>query len=141
MGSSAASDPAPSHRRKREVRFTLGVDLESKNGLDRTASLLGTRPVGARGHRPARVHESSEINMRLGRFGPRTAHPTQLGDYHIELPASVPYAPRCYPTSRPHVYTKTGTIPEPGTTRAGTIPMDLGAIVCFMTDRLARGPD
>ena len=127
--------------RQREVRLTLGADLESMNVLDRTACLLGARPVGARGHRPARVHVSSEINMRLGRFGPRTAHPTQLGDYHIELPASVPYAPRGSATTRPHVYTETGTIPEPGTTRAGTIPMDLGAIVCFITDRLARGPD
>ena len=78
--------------RQLEVRFTLGADLESMNGLDRTACLLGARPVGARGHRPARVHVSSEINMRLGQFGPRTAHPTQLGDYHIEFP--VPYAPR-----------------------------------------------
>ena len=44
-------------------------------------------------------------------------------------------------TPHPHDLLNSGTRPGPGTIRAGTMTMDLGAIVCFITDRLVRGPD
>ena len=39
----------------------------------------------------------------------------------------------------PRVYTKTGTRPRPAIISVCTITMDYDAIVCFITDRFARG--
>ena len=82
---------------------------------------------------------SYEINLRLRRFGPRTVHPTGLNGTYIGL--QVPYAPRGSTTYRPRGYINTGKLHGPEGISDGTITMDLGAIVCFMTDRRARGPD
>ena len=79
------------------------------------------------------------MNVDFTRFGPRTVHPTQMDDYYIGLPD--PYAPRGPASARPRERLITGKLLAPATISGCTITMDLGAAVCSMTDRLARGPD
>ena len=43
--------------------------------------------------------------------------------------------------SRAQHLAKNGKLPGPATISACTITMDHDAIICFMTDRLLRGPD
>ena len=82
---------------------------------------------------------SCEINLRFRRFGYRTGHLTGLYDYYI---APRPKdARRGSSVSRAHDLSKTSSILEPGTISPCTITMDHDAIICFMTDGLARGPD
>ena len=82
---------------------------------------------------------SYEINLRLRRFGPGTAHPNRPNSCYIRLP--VPYAARGSETPRPHDLVNTGKLHGPEGIRAGIITMDLGATVCITIDRLVRGPD
>ena len=51
-----------------------------------------------------------------------------------------PLEPRDSPTSRPHVYVKTGSEPDPASISDATIQMDHNAVVLFTIDRLARSP-
>ena len=80
-----------------------------------------------------------EINSRFRRFGCGTGQITGLIMYYI---APRPKdARRGSSVSRAHDLSKTSIILESATISACTITMDYDAIICFMTDRLARGPD
>ena len=82
---------------------------------------------------------SYEINLRLSRFGYGTVHPNRPNDSYIEF--ILPLALRGLKTPRPLDLVNSGTRPGPATISGCTITMDLGTTVCFITDRLARGPD
>ena len=82
---------------------------------------------------------SCGINLRFRRFGCRAGQITGLDMYYIEL--SLPKAPGGSAISRPHDGVKGGTKLGPAAISACTITMDHDAIVCFMIDGLARGPD
>ena len=64
---------------------------------------------------------------------------TGLSDYYIALRPRD--APRGSAIPRAHYLGNFGKLPGPATIRACVITMDHNAIVYFMTDRLARGPD
>ena len=80
-----------------------------------------------------------KINLRFRRFGYGTGQITGLSVYYIGLP--VPFTTRASLVSGPHHLAKSGFIPKPATISPCTITMDLDAIICFMIDGLARGPD
>ena len=80
-----------------------------------------------------------KINLRFRRFCYGTGQITGLNSYYIGLP--VPFTTRALSVSGPHHLAKSGFIPKPGTISPCTITMDHDAIICFMNDRLARGPD
>ena len=82
---------------------------------------------------------SYEINLRFRRFGYGTGHPTGLNMYCIEL--SLPKARGGSAIPRAQDLDNSALVPEPATSSACIITMDHDAIICFMTDRLARGPD
>ena len=82
---------------------------------------------------------SYEIKLRFRRFGYGTGHPTGLSMYYIEL--SLPKAPGGPATARPCDLDNLAELLGPATISACTFTVDLGAIICFMADRLARGPD
>ena len=82
---------------------------------------------------------SYEIKLRFRRFGYGTGHPTGLNMYYIEL--SLPKAPGGSAIPRAQDRLNSGSRHEAATISPCTITMDHNAIICFMTDRLARGPD
>jgi hypothetical protein len=82
---------------------------------------------------------SYKINLRFRRFSSRTGHLTGLIVYYI---APRPKdARRASANSRAHDLVNWGIDPGPATISACTITMDHDAIICFVTDRLMRGPD
>ncbi len=82
---------------------------------------------------------SCEINLRFRRFGCGTVRLTGLAAYYIaQRPQD---ARRGSSVSRPHDLVNSSTRLKPTTISARTITMDHDAIICFMTDRLPRGPD
>ena len=80
-----------------------------------------------------------KINLRFRRFGYGTGHPTGLNMYYIEL--SLPKAPGGSATPQPKDRLNSGSRHEAATISPCTITMDHDAIICFMIDGLARGPD
>ena len=80
-----------------------------------------------------------KINLLFRRFGSGTGQLTGLNTYYIRLP--VPFTTRASAESRPQHLAKSGFIPKPATFSPCTFTMDHDAIICSMTDRLARGPD
>ena len=80
-----------------------------------------------------------KINSRLRRFGYGTGQITGLNVYYIGLPSRK--TPRAWFVPGPQDLTHIGKILGPATISPCTITMDHDAIICFMTDRLARGPD
>ena len=80
-----------------------------------------------------------KINSRLRRFGYGTGQITGLNVYYIGLPSRK--TPRAWFVPGPQDLTHIGELLGPATISACTFTMDLGAIICFMADRLARGPD
>ena len=82
---------------------------------------------------------SYEINLRFRRFGCGAGQITGLIVYYI---APRPKdARRGLSASRAQDLARFGSIPGPATISPCTITMDHDAIICSMTDRLARGPD
>ena len=82
---------------------------------------------------------SCEINLRFRRFGSGTGQLTGLNQYYIARDATMLGAGR---RSRgPMISLKMGTKPAPATISPCTFTMDHAAIIYFMTDGLARGPD
>ena len=80
-----------------------------------------------------------KINLRFRRFSSGTGKITGLSDYYI---APRPKdARRGSSVSRAHDLALRGTIPGTATISPCTFTMDHDAIVCFMIDRLERGPD
>ena len=82
---------------------------------------------------------SYEIKLRFRRLGYGTGHPTGLNMYYIEL--SLPKARGGPATARPCDLDNLAELLGPATISPCTITMDHDAIICFLTDRLARGPD
>jgi len=82
---------------------------------------------------------SYKINLRFRRFGYGTDHLTGLNTGYI--PPRPQDAPRGSSVSRAHDLAIIGSKPGPATISPCTVTMDLDEIICFMTDRLARGPD
>ena len=80
-----------------------------------------------------------KVNLRFRRFGCGTGQPTGLNMYYIEL--SLPKARGGPATARPCDLVATAAEHGSATVSPCTITMDHDAIVCFMTDRLTRGPD
>ena len=82
---------------------------------------------------------SYEIDLRFRRFGCGTGQLTGLTAYYI---APRPQdARRGSSVSRAQDLARFGSRPGPPTVSPCTITMDHGAIIYFMNDRLARGPD
>ena len=82
---------------------------------------------------------SYELNLRFRRFSCGTGQITGLIVYYI-APRSKD-ARRGSSVSRAHNLAIFGSRPGPAAISACNITMDHDAIVCSMTDRLARGPD
>ena len=82
---------------------------------------------------------SYKINLRFRRLGCGKGQITGLNTYYIGF--IDPYAPGGSSIAGPHDLTYTGELLEPATISPFNITMDHNAIICFMTDRLARGPD
>ena len=82
---------------------------------------------------------SYEIKLRFRRFGYGTGHLTGLNMYYIEL--SPPKARGGSATARPCDLDNLAELLGPAIISSCTITVDLGAIICFITDRLKRGPD
>ena len=80
-----------------------------------------------------------KINLRFRRFSCGTSHLTGLSAYYIARDPTMLRAAR--PTPEPTIWLKWGELLEPAAISACTNTMDHDAIICFMTDRLARGPD
>ena len=80
-----------------------------------------------------------KINLRFRRFSCGTGQITGLNSYYIGLP--VPFTTRALSVSGPQDLALMDA--KPGSAAIGpcTVTMDHDAIVCFMIDRLARGPD
>ena len=82
---------------------------------------------------------SYKINLRFRRFGSGTGQLTGLIVYYI---APRPKdARRGSSVSRPHYVTHIGKLLGPAAISPCIFTMDHDAIICFMIDRLARGPD
>ena len=82
---------------------------------------------------------SYEINLRFRGFGSGTGQITGLIVYYI---APRPQdARRGSSDSRPHDLAQIGFRLGPAAISPCTITMDHDAIICFIIDRLARGPD
>jgi hypothetical protein len=80
-----------------------------------------------------------KINLRFRRFGCGTDQLTGLLAYYI---APRPKdARRGSSGSRAHDLAIFGSRLEPTTISPCIVTMDLAAIICFMIDQLARGPD
>ena len=75
---------------------------------------------------------SCEINSRFRRFGYGTGGITGLGVYYIEL--SLPKARGGSAIPRAQDLVNSSTRLKPAIISPCTITMDLGAIICFMTD-------
>ena len=75
---------------------------------------------------------SYEIKLRFRRFGYGTGHATGLNMYYIEL--SLPKAPGGSAIPRAQDLVNSSTRLKPAIISPCTITMDLGAIICFMTD-------
>ena len=82
---------------------------------------------------------SYKINLRFRRFGWGTGQITGLIVYYIAF--FVPEAPGGSSIAGPQYLLNSGLRHKPATISPCTIAMDHDAIICFMTDRLARGPD
>ena len=82
---------------------------------------------------------SYKINLRFRRFGYRTGQLTGLIVHYIKF--LIPKASGASPISGPHDLAKVGELLGPATISPCTITMDHDAIISFMIDRLARGPD
>ena len=80
-----------------------------------------------------------KVNLRFRRFGYGTGQVIGLNTYYIGLP--VPFTTRALSVWGPHRLANFGKTAGPATTSVCTIIMDHDTIICFMTDRLARGPD
>ena len=106
--------------------------------IDRLARSPRTT-VRTTGHQKGPRPVSYKINLRFRRFGCGTGQITGLIVYYI---APRPQdARRGSTVSRAHDLVKSGTRPGPATISPCTITMDHNAIICFMIDRLTRGPD
>jgi len=82
---------------------------------------------------------SCKVNLRFRRFSSETGQITGLVVYYI---APRPKdARRGSSVSGAHNLAQIGPKPRPATSSPCNITMDHDAIICFMTDRLARGPD
>ena len=150
MGSIRAAqffDPAPPRLHKDAQNPNLRVSATSpSDGPQRRCSIHDPRtcPFSAGDgaeteHRKGPRPVICEINSRFRRFGPRKVHPAPLGRALAPTRRSVCSGGSAIPL--PHDLVDTGLIPEPATSSACIITMDHDAIICFMTDRLARGPD
>ena len=80
-----------------------------------------------------------KINLRFRRFGYRTGHKIGLNTYYIRFP--IAKCSRASSDLRDQDLAKVGELLGPATISPCTFTMDHNAIICFMTDRLARGPD
>ena len=80
-----------------------------------------------------------KINLRFRRFGYGTGEITGLSVYYIGF--LDPKAPAGKANSRAQYLVNWDTRHEPATISPCIITMDHNAIIYFMTDRLARGPD
>ena len=80
-----------------------------------------------------------KINLLFRRFGCGTGQLTGLNVYYIGLPSRK--TPRAWFVPGPQDLTHIGKILGPATISPCTITMNLDAIICFMIDRLERGPD
>ena len=80
-----------------------------------------------------------KINLRFRRFFDGMGHPTGLSVYYIAFFA--PQAPGGSSDSGPQDLAKISSMTRPATISPCTFTMDHNAIVCFMVDRLTRGPD
>jgi hypothetical protein len=80
-----------------------------------------------------------KINLHFRRFGCGTGQITGLSAYYIGFIDRNLHGGSATP--RAHDRLKNGSIPRPATISPCTFTMDHDAIVCSMTDRLARGPD
>ena len=80
-----------------------------------------------------------KVNSRLRHFGYGTGQVTGLGVYYIAF--FVPEAPGGSSNAGPHYLVLMGTRLRPATISPCTFTMDHNAIICFMIDRLTRGPD
>ena len=80
-----------------------------------------------------------KVNLRFRRFGSGTGQLTGLSVYYIGI--FVPEAPGGSSIAGPHYLIYLGTRLGSATISPCTITMDLDAIICFMIDRLVRGPD
>ena len=82
---------------------------------------------------------SYRINLRFRRFGYGTGQITGLNTYYIARDPTMLRAAR--PSHESIIWLKRGELLGPATISPCTITMDHDAIICFMIDRLARGPD
>ena len=82
---------------------------------------------------------SYEIKLRFRCFGYGTGQLTGLSVSYIEL--SLPKAPGGSAIPRAQDLVNSSTRLRPAIISPCTITMDHDAIICFMTDRLVRGPD
>ena len=80
-----------------------------------------------------------KINLRFRRFGYGTGQITGLTAHYIARDPKMLRAARQLP--RPHYLANLSKLPGPATISPCTITMDHNAIICFMIDRLTRGPD
>ena len=83
---------------------------------------------------------SYKINLRFRRFSSRTGQLTGLSTYYIGF-IDQKVSGFGNANSAAHDLTNLGKIFRPGTISPCTITMDHDAIISFMIDRLARGPD
>ena len=79
------------------------------------------------------------INLRFRRFSSGTGQITGLNTYYIGLP--VPFTTRASSVLRPQHLAKPSDLLGSAAISPCTFTMDHNAIICFMIDRLARGPD
>ena len=82
---------------------------------------------------------SCEIDLRFRRFGSGTGQLTGLGAYYIGF-----LDPKALPGNanlRAQDLTKKSKILGPAAISPCTITMDHDTIICFIINRLARGPD
>ena len=79
------------------------------------------------------------INLRFRRFGCGMGQISGLSAYYIARDPTMLRAAQ--PTREPTILLKMALTHEPATISPCTITMDHDAIICSMTDRLARGPD
>ena len=91
------------------------------------------------GHRKGPRPVSYKINLRFRRFSSRTGQLTGLSTYYIGFIDQK--APPGNSNSRAHDGVKGASETGPATISPCIITMDHDAIICFMIDRLARGPD
>ena len=80
-----------------------------------------------------------KINLRFRRFGSGTGQITGLSAYYIGFIDRNLHGGSATPEL--HDLVHLGTRPKSATISPSTFTMDHNAIICFMIDRLTRGPD